>query len=297
MQENFFNLFRKTAHLVSGKGLGRLPYASSIYKFFYNGLKPTGIIEVRADGHSFYINATDTGLTPPLLMHGEFAPTETTLFKNIIKPGMVFVDIGANIGYFTLMAARLVGETGKVYAFEPDTEHFNLLEKNVHKNSYTNIVPVKKAASDSIGTASFYLKKDNLCAHSLIPDESSTKVTVEVTTIDEYFKNQSKVDVIKVDVEGVEPKVLAGMKNIISANNKMVILTEFFPSALKESGAEPSSYLLELIDMGFMLYRVTEDTQKNLIPITIEMIPAISKGEGIHKLINILCLKNWDLVT
>ena len=278
MQETLFNFFKKTAELVAGKGLGQLPYASRIYKFFYNGLKPTGIIEVTGDGHTFYINAADTGLTPPLLMHGEFAPTETALFKKLLQPGMVFVDIGANIGFFTLLAARAVGNTGKVYAFEPGEEHFILLEKNAQKNEYTNIITVKKAASDSIGTASFYLQNDNLCAHSLLPDESSTEVTVETTTLDEYFKTNNKVDVIKVDVEGAEPKVMAGMKQVIAANHKMALLTEFFPDALRESGIDPRSYLQDIIDLGFMLYRVDEDLQKNLSRITVDMLPAISKG-------------------
>lgn len=295
MQETLFNFFKKTAELVAGKGLGHLPYASRIYKFFYNGLKPTGIIEVRGDGHTFYINAADTGLTPPLLMHGAFAPTETTLFKRLLEPGMVFVDIGANIGYFTLLAARAVGPTGTVYGFEPDDEHHMLLEKNAKRNNYTNIVAVKMAASDTIGTASFYLQKDNLCAHSLLPDATSTEVKVAVTTLDEYFKTESRVDVIKVDVEGAEPKVMAGMKQVIAANHKIALLTEFFPDALRDSGVDPQSYLQDIVDLDFLLYRVDEDPQKNLTRITVDMIPAISKGEGIHKLINILCLKNWEL--
>ncbi len=295
MRDFFFTLFKKIGRPLSGIGLARLPFASFLYRSVYSRLKPEGIIEVSGAGHTLLINSKDTGLTPPLLMQGMFAPAETKLFEDLLRPGMVFVDIGANIGYFSLIAARKVSDKGMVYAFEPDAEHFSLLEKNIKKNGYSAIIPVKKAASDTTGTASFYLQKDNLCAHSLVPDENTSVVEVETVTLDEYFLGQDHIDVVKIDVEGAELKVLRGMKQIISKNNKLAIITEFFPQAIIDSGESPSQYLQDLVAHGFTLFRIDEDKAKNLSPITKDMIPLLSKGEGMGKLLNILCLKNWDI--
>jgi len=290
-----FNLFRKIGQLISGKGFARLPFAVPVYQFFYKQLKPKGIVEVHAAGHTILINSKDTGLAPPLIMHGIFSPAETEVIRSILKPSMVFVDIGANIGYFSLIAARVVGEKGMVYAFEPDNEHFQLLQKNIKKNGYTNITSVKKAVSDTTGVASFYLKKDNLCAHSLIPNEKDSVVEVETITLDEYFKTNNNIDVIKIDVEGAEPAVFRGMQKVISINKKIALITEFYPNALKRCGVSPETYLQSIIDSGFILYRIDEEKQKRPSLIDVKMIPALSRGEGIQKLINILCLKNWDL--
>jgi len=297
MQQTLFKTFKRVGNFVSGKGFSRIPCAAKIYRFFYVRLRPKGIVETAADNHIFYVNARDTGIAPHLIMHTGFALAETIIFKKILKPGMVFVDIGANIGYFSLLAARSVTNSGKVYAFEPDAEHFSLLQKNIKKNNYSNIIPVNQAASDMIGTAAFYLQKDNLCAHSLLPDPNSTMVEVKTTTLDEYFKQDNRVDVVKIDVEGAEPKVLAGMKQLVTGNLKMAILTEFFPKALKDSGASPAQFLQDLVDLGFILYRIDEDEQKNLSLIDVNTRLAISHNEGIPKLINILCLKNWEAIT
>ncbi|MBU3925958.1 FkbM family methyltransferase, partial [Patescibacteria group bacterium] len=177
---------------------------------------------------------------------------EIDLLKKILKPGMIFVDIGANIGYFSLVSAKLVGDQGQVYAFEPDPDNFNLLEKNIKANNYKNIIAVNKAVSNKSGKARLYLEPDNLCAHSLVAKNDNKFVEVETVILDEFLKDK-KIDVIKIDVEGFEPVVLEGMKNIIKNNDKISIITEFYPEAIKKAGYSPEKYKNDLKDLGFKL--------------------------------------------
>jgi len=89
-----------------------------------------------------YIDSRDTTVGTSLLKWGFFEKYETKLFKKSIKRGMVVLDIGANIGYYTLLAARLVGDEGKVFAFEPDPYNYSLLRKNIEANRYNNVIPM-----------------------------------------------------------------------------------------------------------------------------------------------------------
>lgn len=250
--------------------MNKLPGVGKLYRFFYVKLKPSGIVQVFSEGHKIFIDSKDTGIAPFLLMGKPFAPDEIALLKKILKPGMVFVDIGANIGYFSLIASKLIGETGKVFSFEPDPDNFFLLEKNIKANNYKNIIAVKKAVADKIGKAKLYLDKENLCGHSLVSKEGNKFVETETITLDEFFRNNKKIDVIKIDVEGFEPVALEGMKEIIKSNDNLILITEFYPNALKRAGYSPEKYKDDLINLGFNLTEF---------------------GEG-KKLVNILCVKS-----
>lgn len=290
-KQNIFSLFKKFTSKIAGKGFGKLPFAVLIYQFFYRLLIPRGIVEVKSEGNTFFINSNDTGLAPHLLMHGEFAPGELHTLGKLLKPGMTFVDVGANIGYFSLMAAKAVGSSGKVYAFEPENENYNLLQKNIDENNYINVTPIKKAVSDIVGTTKFYLRDDNLCAHSIVPREGDHVVEVETTTLDEYLKGV-QVDVVKIDVEGAEPKVLKGMQELIRANKSMAIVIEFYPKAIDEFGYPPIQLLNDLKNADFTLYRIGEKSNEMPVKIEPKEFAALAEGEDIPKLINILCLKD-----
>lgn len=273
VKEFIFNIFKKLSRFISGRGLAKLPFATTIYQFIYRKLKPRGIIEIiTAEKHKMFVDSRDTGMAPYFIMHGDFIPDEVNILRKILKPGMVFVDIGANIGYFSLIAAKLVGPAGKIFAFEPDENNFSLLQKNIEVNGYKNITAVKKAVSDKTGLAKFYLEKENLCAHSLAPRENRDFMEVEIMSLDDYFKDK-KIDVVKIDVEGMEPSVLSGMEKLIKSNESMAIITEYYPNAISRAGYSPNDYLESLRKNGFNL---------------------VNFGNQTGKLVNILCLKNFN---
>jgi FkbM family methyltransferase len=249
----------KLASFIAGKGLGKLPLVMWIHGFFYHHLKPVGIVLIDAQGSKMYVDSRDIGVTPFLLEWGFYEKYETALFKRLVKKGMAVVDVGANVGYYTLLAAHLVGDDGKVFAFEPDPYNFDLLCKNIELNGFRNVIPVRKAVSSKSGKRKFFLDKNNLGGHSLSEANVRTgaSITVEATSLDDYFKNTDyKVDVIKMDVQGLEMEVLEGMTNMINRNDNLKIITEFWPMGIRNSGSSPMGFLNKLIECGFGLYQI-----------------------------------------
>ncbi|MBL7045406.1 MAG: FkbM family methyltransferase [Parcubacteria group bacterium] len=213
-------------------------------------------------------------------MREVFSPGEVKVLKETLKPGMTFVDVGANVGYFTLLAARLVGEGGSVYAFEPEDENFELLERNIKENGYQNVVLEKKAVSDKRGELTFYIDPKNLCAHSLVAKDGQKEVRVEAVVFDEYFKDL-QIDVVKIDVEGAEPQVLKGMTETLK--RKPTLIVEFYPEGLKNAGQDPMGYLEYIVSLGYTLYQITEEGTDRVSP------EDLLKGDKFNKLTNLLC--------
>ena len=100
-----------------------------------------------------YLKLNDAGISRELALLGVHEPIATRLLNQQIKSGMRVIEIGANIGYYTLIAANLVGESGKIYAIEPEPANYALLTKNVEVNGYKNVIPIQKAISNEIGTS------------------------------------------------------------------------------------------------------------------------------------------------
>ncbi len=249
----------KLAKFAAGSGLSRLPLFMWVHSFFYYHLKPAGVVLVEVQGSKMYVDSRDTGIAPFLLEWESYEKYETALFKRLVDKGMVVVDIGANIGYYTLLAAHLVGEEGKVFAFEPDPYNYSLLCRNIKVNGYRNVVPVQKAVSSKLGETKLFLDRSNLGGHSLSETNVDLRgtITVEATSLDDYFKNRDwKIDVIKIDVQGLEMKVLEGMTNVINQNDNLKIIMEFWPMGIRNSGSSPMVFLNRLVECGFKLYQI-----------------------------------------
>jgi len=191
-------------------------------------------------------------------------PGTVSLVKKLLKEGMTFLDLGAYRGYYTLLASKLVGEKGKVFAFEPEPENFAWLTMNLRGK--TNVNLIQKAVSNNVGTIKLFLSPSDSSTHRIYDVDGKRKsIEVEVTTLDEFFKDKPyKIDLIKMDIEGAEMKALEGMTNIISK-------TEFYPKALQESGCSPVEFLNKLIEYGFKLYLI-DDEKESVEPKSIDEI-------------------------
>jgi FkbM family methyltransferase len=168
----------------------------------------------------------------------KYEPYETELIQRQVKFGDVIVDVGANIGYYTILLASKVGKKGKVFAFEPDKTNFEILEKNIKANNLENVVAINAAVGSSNGEKILYKSEENLGDHKLYetplgyaasPLDKGEKI--KIIKLDDFFKNP-KIDLIKIDTQGWEPEVILGAKKIIE-KWKPIIFTEYSPASYK----------------------------------------------------------------
>jgi len=170
-----------------------------------------------------------------------FEKEEIKFIKSSVKPGMTVLDIGANIGFYSLIFSNLVGNEGKVYCFEPEKKNFLHLKDLC--NGRKNIVLYNLAVSDHDGLLTLYLS-NNLNVDHLTYDnnEGRKKILIKCVTIDNLFKD-IKFDFIKIDTQGFEFSVIRGMKKTLSRLKKIILLSEFSRFDLKEAGESHKDYL------------------------------------------------------
>jgi FkbM family methyltransferase len=148
--------------------------------------------------------------------------------KMFLQKGMVFVDVGSNIGSHTLNAARLVGSTGSVFAFEADPDTYNLLVKNIEFNNLTNVTVKRTCVSDQVGTVSFYKHRDS-AKSSIVDRGEKLSLTLPAEMLDNLIPINTKIDILKVDVEGAELNVLRGARRIfLDQRPPSVVIIEVF---------------------------------------------------------------------
>jgi len=259
IRKKIYLLYQKVIRVFSGHGIGKIPIIRDIHKFINFNLRPRF---VKIGKNKMFLDPNDTIVSKNLATRGVYEPIETEIVKKEIKRGDIVLDIGANIGYYTLIFSELVGENGKVFAFEPDPDNFALLNKNVQINNCHNVVLIKKGVSNKSGMAKLYLSEKNKGDHrtyDLLDGRKS--IEIEIIQLDDYFKDyKGKIDFIKIDIQGAELNAFYGMRNIFKKNQNMKILTEFWPEGLKNSGANPAEYLQFFTEHGFKMYDVCGKT-------------------------------------
>lgn len=156
---------------------------------------------------------------------------------NKLKSGQNFLDIGANIGYYSLLASKIVGNSGRVYSFEPSSREFKRLLKNIEINNCKNIIPSNLALSDSNNEIYFSIAQGHTGLNSIsIEDKSIDKTTQIVKTmkLDTYFNSEIiRFKLAKIDVEGSELMVLKGMEQILKEHAIERIIIEITPRFFK----------------------------------------------------------------
>jgi FkbM family methyltransferase len=198
-----------------------------------------------------------------------FEPFEVALFLKTIQPGAVVLDIGANIGWYTVLAARQVGEKGHVYALEPDPRTLGSLHRNVDANGFANVTIIPIAASDQARRQVLYQGRSAVFS-GLSPaadDDVMVGTTeVETATIDDLL-GAGRVDVIKIDIEGHEPAALRGMKATLRRNSHAQLFLEFSPETLRAAGTDPDNFA-RLIMSAFTDVKVIDERKAALRPFT-----------------------------
>lgn len=258
-------LFLRGWLLLADLGARKIPKLKGLFYYFYKNLKnKSGMIKVKTiDGNQLYIDLADKIISAKLLQYGFWEEGLTSLTKKLIKPGMVVLDIGAHVGYYSVLFSKLVGPKGKIFSFEPDPHNNLLLKSNIKLNNISNCVVEQLAASNEDGTLNLHLNSENLGAHSLaLLGESKGSVAVKTISLDSYLRSrgEKRVDFMKIDIECWEDMALQGAKEILENNRNTLIVLEFYPSALKKLNKDPKAFLQTIRAKGFNIYTIHNNT-------------------------------------
>lgn len=274
-----FTVFRQViVKPLSRRGLGAVPPIAAIYKFVESAILPSDKELISINGYKMITGFGGVGQS--LIYDGEYEPQTTAVFKALVKPKMKVIDIGANSGYFTLLASKLVGIEGKVWAFEPEQRNFNDLIDNINLNNLKNIIPIKKAVGDKNGKTVMYVSDVEPGECSLFPCYPSNRdiVDIEIARLDSVFKGS--VDIIKSDTEGNELGVLLGAEQLLSRGKDVKLILEFFPMGFKAAGYAIKDLWKVLLRFGFLYMYLLDEKARRTQLITLDDIERYSKRYG-----------------
>ena len=253
--------------------LAHIPGAISLYKRTFKPLlfakaSSEGLVGITFPTFVMYVDPKDT--MGDMAMGEVWEAATTEVFKKLIRPGDVVVDVGAHWGYFTLLAATLCSPAGSVYSFEPHPRNFALLARNVAANHLPNVVMAQSAVSNCSGSIQMFAAQSSM-GHSIktIPEEWSAKdgqkpaaFSASAVSLDEYFaQTPLQPRLVKIDIEGAEPLAWAGMKSLMARHPSLVLILEFNPAYLDAAAA--GDFLNQITAAGFAV-AIIDDARRQL---------------------------------
>ena len=202
-------------------------------------------------------------------------PFETRLFVDLLKPGDVVVDVGANLGYFSIIAAALVGDTGRVFAFEPDPDNYALVQANITLNDFGDRITAEAAGlSDQDQGGRLYLSEDNLGDHRIFPGaDARNSCAIQLLNGSDFLGPRvSRIDFLKVDTQGSEHAVIAGLMPLLTGLPKAPqILVELTPFSLRQAGSS-GRQLIELLTQLNHPFWIVDHIEHRLVATTVEAL-------------------------
>lgn len=210
-----------------------------------------------------FVDLRDIGIGRPLFIDHQYEPAETAFMQRFIQPGMVILDVGANVGYFTALAISRLKNSGVIHAFEPDPHNYSLLEKTV-SDQKTGLVQLHHCAlGDKNGTVNlFHSPVNNYGDHRVYGSYSETHPKLEVLMKigDDLLASvgTNSIDFIKIDVQGFEVQVLRGLINTIKSSQKAVLLSEVWPAGMNSAGTSVEEFALLCESFGFAPHALLE---------------------------------------
>lgn len=265
-REGIVELSKSIKRFISNRTPSVIPHLKITYiKFNSND----GLIEKEVEGARMILRSDEAGIHQDILVSETREPASTEMFKSLLEgfsekhgDDIFLFDIGANIGYYVLLEASLLGDQSRIVAVEPEPTNVKDLRKNVSLNDFENVDIWQKAAGSERGSVKLKVgDKSNL--HSVVsePTTNESVISVESVSVDslvnEYdLPNQTPI-VVRIDVEGYEKNVVEGMKNLLNSNNPLVIFVEIHSSKISRSEEEYIFQMLE--DNGVELKFVSYD--------------------------------------
>lgn len=191
---------------------------------------------------------------------------EQQLFRQHLRPGMTIVDMGANIGFYTVLFSQLVEARGTVYAFEPDPFCSSILSDRIRKLPVQNVHVETAALGETEGEVTLYCSKRDRAENRIFPFDPAVPVEtvqVPVLSLDSYCRTHriDHIDAVKIDVEGNEVSVLRGMREIMARSPPAWMFIEFCPEQLQGAGASPEAFWQALAADGYDCYSLDDQGQ------------------------------------
>lgn len=238
-------------------------YFPGLQKMLGKAVQLTIPPKIRIEEGDIWLEKTDITVSGPIALHA-YENTQVDLFRKVIEPGMTVIDIGAHIGYYSVIAGRRVGDKGKVFSFEPEEHNFSLLSKNIAGNNIGWVEPIPIAIGEQEGVAHLFINTTNKGNHSLVSRASSETKEVPLSTLDRWLDERkiTKVDVIKLDIEGAEMRAFKGMRKTLANNPGVKIFMEFYPEALRAMHTNPIDLLNAITAEGFSMWAIDEKSRK-----------------------------------
>jgi FkbM family methyltransferase len=195
---------------------------------------------------------------------GEYEPTQTDWLRQCLSEGDRFVDLGANFGYYTSLASKIVGDTGKVFAFEPSPMAGRTIIDMIAKNKIKNIEFVQAAVGDMSGEINIFMPQSR-GVHSpstFFSDPTFTRLRVPLIALDHFgpLNDGTPIKLIKIDVEGSEPNVIKGLRKLAQGGLVQNVFCEFNSGWLRRNSTTPKELFDAIIDCGFVVHKKTELT-------------------------------------
>lgn len=236
------------------------------------------------DGYKMFVDARDVSIAPHLVLDGAFEEYTAAVLRSIVKPGMRILEIGANVGVFTLLMAHRTGSSGSVLSFECDPDLAQIVRDNLEINGLAHIGTVdERAVSDGTGTLRFFSAIHHRGNGTLIegleqiPRMALERQEIEVqsTTIDAIIKERGhSFDLVKIDAEGAESAIFRGGSTLFADRTRPLrVIVEFAPAFISKAGDDPSVYLDRFESDGFTIQRIDE-RKKKALPVTRETLLA-----------------------
>lgn len=252
--ERGFNLFE-------GSGIGKIPGVFRLFTYIESHLFNT-VVEV--DGQKFHLDVSGGLRTTWNLYYKRIhEPQVTSIFCSLITGGATVVDVGASIGYYTLLAAKRVGNDGSVYAFEPHPPSFERLIENVKLNDWKNVQAFNFAISDKKGEKKLYVFKSGRASGSgFALRNDSVPITVKTMPLEDAVKTD--IDLVKMDIEGAEVEVLKGMERTL-AKGRARIICEVHPKHISLLGHDVSEITELLEKHNYRIYLIDEEGGGGLV--------------------------------
>ncbi|MGB3851207.1 MAG: FkbM family methyltransferase [Tunicatimonas sp.] len=257
-------------------------YLNSVYYFVMRWIAQQKylIAPVPEHGLSFKFK-TEDAVGRLMLKNGNCEPGITRCFlENVqLEDDDIMLDIGANIGWYSVLFDKYSSASARIYAFEPDPLNYGLLALNAQRNNAHKITCIPQALSDRQETKTLYLyPHKNRGRHSLLPLHTGEQVEVDTTTVDSFLSDAQldprRVKFVKIDVEGYEYFVLQGAKQLLP--HLPLLHTEYSLAMMEKGGIDAQAFIDLVMEFGFKPFVI--DTQGNLLAITAAELATTQRG-------------------